>query len=57
MTSPLFGDDDGDNDWPCGAYQAVYPKEPDMTRQIRIAESKKAGLRLWQEVQKELTKR
>lgn len=52
MTSPLF--EDNEFEWPTGAYPAVTVKEPDMTRIIRIAESKKAGLKLWAEVQREL---
>lgn len=62
MTSPLFGDSyDWMDDTPeeggvVGVYPAI-PIEPDMTRYKRIAEARKAGLRLWEAVQKELVKR
>lgn len=56
MTSPLFGSEEEWMHEVVGAYPAVAPKEPDMTRMIRIAESRKAGLRLWEAVQKELTR-
>lgn len=57
MTSPLFGESDAWMDEDVGVFPAAIIKEPDMTREIRIAESRKAGLKLWAAVQKELVKR
>lgn len=58
MTSPLFGDSDEWMDEDVGVYPAVRPPEPyDVKRLVRIAEARKAGLRLWEAVQKELVKR
>ena len=46
-------------DWGVGVYPAVKlpPVEPDMTREIKRAEAKRAGWKLWESVQKELVRR
>ena len=44
-------------DWGVGVYPAVPPVEPNMTALIRKAEARKAGLKLWESVQRELVKR
>lgn len=52
-----FADDDFSFlDWGVGVYPAVRPVEQHRAQLIRRDEAKKAGLKLWAEVQKELTR-
>ena len=56
MTEDFADDEYSFLDWGVRVYP-VPPQEPDMTRIIRRAEAKRAGLKLWAEVQRELVKR
>lgn len=57
MTSPLFDFEDDEPEWGLGTYPPAIVQESDMTRLIRIAESRKAAQKLWDAVQKELVRR
>lgn len=57
MSDDLLDGEVDETEWGLGSYPPAIVKEPDMTRIIRIAESRKAAEKLWLAVQKELVRR